>query len=391
MRWGRPGRGKLPRVTTDRPAHLPYLDGLRALLATFVVVHHSWLTVYPPEYGPGPTPTAAAWTGWMSHGLPAVDWFIVLSGYVLMLPVTAAGVTLRAGPTRFYLRRARRILPTFYAALLLTLLLIAGPVGHKTGTHWDICLPVTWRAVLANGLMLQDLWQPGKVNHAFWSVAIESRIYLLFPLVVWAFRRAGPIAAAVLLAGVGVGLGYACRPLGHEDLQLNPLYFALFVLGGLAASRRWQPSLALSIATVATAVAIWQQWNTNVPPWLMRQPMQELAVGLTAAGWLAYWAGDWATVARRVLSWRPLPAVGVFAYSLYLVHAPLVQLSWQWFVRPRGLTGGPALAVLLATALPITIAAAYGFYLVAERPFLSRRQRAAAAEELETEAGRDRG
>ena len=84
--------------TPSRP-HLRHLDGLRAILATFVVLHHSWLTVYPPESGVAPSPVMAVWSGWMStpHGLPAVDWFIVLSGFVLTLPVAADGWRLRSG------------------------------------------------------------------------------------------------------------------------------------------------------------------------------------------------------------------------------------------------------------------------------------------------------
>ena len=237
--------------------------------------------------------------------------------------------------------------------------------------------------------MVQDVWQGGKINHAFWSVAIETRVYLLFPLVVWLSGRVGPIAAAAVLVPAAAVASFACVWLGHEEFQLTPSYVGLFVLGGLAASRPWRPAVVLPAAIAATTVAVWQQWNSSVPPpaytipaVLMRQQYQDLAVGLSAAAWLAYWSTPRAGFSRAVLGWRPLAAVGVFAYSLYLVHAPLVQVSWQLFVRPRHLTGGPALVVLIAMAVPVSIAGAYLFYLVAERPFLSRRQHAAAADEL---------
>ncbi len=56
-------------------------------------------------------------TFWLSWGQVAVDVFIVLSGYCLMLPVARAGGALRGGPVGYMKRRARRILPPMLASL----------------------------------------------------------------------------------------------------------------------------------------------------------------------------------------------------------------------------------------------------------------------------------
>jgi peptidoglycan/LPS O-acetylase OafA/YrhL len=47
----------------------------------------------------------------------------------------------------------------------------------------------------------------------------------------------------------------------------------------------------------------------------------------------------------RAAGWRPLAFVGGFSYSLYLIHAPLLQLAWLAVVHPLGLIGLPAFGV----------------------------------------------
>ena len=160
-------------------SHLHHLDGLRAILAIYVVMHHCWLGIWPTPYGVFPTGIASILTGWLAFGRVAVDWFIVLSGYCLMLPVAKHDGELRGGAIVFFVRRARRILPTFYAALAFSLLMDLGPDGRMTGSLWDWSLPVSMKAVLANVLMFQDVVRPYKINGVFWSIC--SRVaHLLF-------------------------------------------------------------------------------------------------------------------------------------------------------------------------------------------------------------------
>jgi peptidoglycan/LPS O-acetylase OafA/YrhL len=108
--------------------HLRQLDGLRACLALCVVAHHCYLTIYP-------TVASLSWNNpsqifW--YGRFAVGWFIALSGYWLMIPVVKDASTeyrLSRGAMDFFRRRARRILPTFYAALVVSLIMCWTVVG----------------------------------------------------------------------------------------------------------------------------------------------------------------------------------------------------------------------------------------------------------------------
>jgi peptidoglycan/LPS O-acetylase OafA/YrhL len=92
------------------------LDGLRGLAALFVVVNHVFLRAFPGY----PVDTAPLWAAWCIYGRFAVVVFIVLSGFSLALSPARHGWRLD-GLSRFARRRARRILPAYWAALVFSL------------------------------------------------------------------------------------------------------------------------------------------------------------------------------------------------------------------------------------------------------------------------------
>src|SRR2546421_13093474 len=102
-----------PGPASPRP-HLDYLNGLRALAALYVVLHHAYLTVWPVLLGKAPTGIDAALVGWLAYGHYSVSVFIVISGFCLMLPVLRNQDVIAGGSITFYRKRARRILPPYY-------------------------------------------------------------------------------------------------------------------------------------------------------------------------------------------------------------------------------------------------------------------------------------
>src|ERR1700733_8385050 len=92
------------------------LDGVRGLAALYVVVYHVTLRAFPgyPDAG------APFWVGWFSYGRFAVLVFIVLSGFSLALTPARDGWRLD-GIAAYARRRARRILPAYWAALAFSL------------------------------------------------------------------------------------------------------------------------------------------------------------------------------------------------------------------------------------------------------------------------------
>ena len=173
--------------------HLAYLDGLRALAALWVVMHHSWFWVADQLHG-----AVGDVLGFFIYGRLAVDLFIVLSGFCLTLPVLKNQMMLRGGVVEFLKRRAWRILPPYYCAMAFSLLLIALLIHQKTGTPWDRSLPITTRSVASHLVMLHDaVGEDYSINGVFWSIAVEWRIYFFFPLLLLVWRQFGALSATV--------------------------------------------------------------------------------------------------------------------------------------------------------------------------------------------------
>ncbi len=185
-------------VTTGAPRptrRLRYLDGVRAAAALLVVLVHVRSTV-PSLALPRPVDQL------FNLGHFAVTVFIVVSGFSLGLGwARLAG---SPGWTReFIARRFWRIVPTYWAAIVLSVVLIKLAIGRPTGTHWDSVLPLDWSGVLVHAALMQDFLPGRPPNHVFWSIAIEWHIYFGFPLILWLSRsRLAVLGTAVLTIAV---------------------------------------------------------------------------------------------------------------------------------------------------------------------------------------------
>lgn len=352
--------------------HLALIDGLRATAALFVMVCHAYFEPANGYYA----------SRLMSHlgltyGHIAVDLFIVISGFCLMLPIARCGD--RMPPLRlFFTRRAWRILPPYYAALLLSCLFIITFAHHPTGTVWDNSLPLTAPQFLAHLLLVHDLplgLGGGSINYPLWSIAVECQVYLFLPPLVLSLRRLGTVATLIWAIGLGLLIHIAFR--GHLD-SATPWYLGLFTLGAVAAREAlsypkpfWQPWANGLWALIA--LVILAKGKLFFSAYL---PYFDTLIGLAAALTMAATFGDASTGTFRLtrwLSWPPLARIGLFSYSLYLVHAPLLHACDLIFTRLFH-PGPVPMFLLLLCVTPLIVASAYGFHLLFEKPFLTARR-----------------
>ena len=361
--------------------HLGYIDGLRALAALFVVAHHIFGTV--------PGFVAGKYDAWLAYGHFSVGVFITLSGYCLMLPVARQNGILRGGAQGFFVRRARRILPTYYAALALSLLLIFLLIGHKTGAEWDVSLPVTWLQVMSHVLLLQDvIVKSGSLDYPCWSIAVEWQIYLLFPLLLICWRKWGSyVGTAIgLIAGFAIHHLFAKIDAAAKTGLLNacPWYLGLFTLGMLGAwiavgrdsksqmLRSRVPWGTISIAALISVIAFCYHFGTTKVGLHIAIP--DYMVGVGTACLLVALSLERNASIRSVFGWPPLVWIGTFAYSIYLMHAPLVQILWQYGIRPLRLSVNHQFLAMELIGLPLIVATCYPFFLLFERPWLVKRK-----------------
>lgn len=168
------------------------LDLLRGVAILLVVLVHCAISAN----GSVPGLTAFA----REYGERGVQLFFIVSGYTMML--TFGGRVDVAAIRSFYIRRAFRIVPLFWVAILFYLLITKGegfrfwaPDGIGAGDVLRTFLFLHWSSVTAFNSVV-----PGG-----WSIAVEMQFYLLFPLLIFLFRRPnGPILVYAAIALIGV-------------------------------------------------------------------------------------------------------------------------------------------------------------------------------------------
>jgi peptidoglycan/LPS O-acetylase OafA/YrhL len=203
----------------------------------------------------------------------------------------------------------------------------------------------------------------------------------VFPLLILLWRRYPPLMAMGLVVALSLLLLFALaltwvgRLPDYAGTEFAPQYFGLFAMGMFAASVYTAPS---------------PRWN-RLRDWCFWEAVSLVCFGmvvLNSAAW-PLWKLDLALGAGTIglllaasrpgrlnpihaaLSWRPLVWIGGFSYSVYLIHAPLLQVIWQYGLRPLGLGALPTYLALVALGLPLIVAASWGFWYVCERPFLN--------------------
>lgn len=378
-------REPIPALSSGR---LPFLDGLRGLAALNVAFTHTWYVgTFRPESG-----LFAQWSQWITHLLLPGHWsvctFMVLSGFCLAGPVAQTKDLLLSGGTWAYLkRRAWRILPSYYAALLLSLLLITlFPILTSPESVWHILVPALDAGPLVSHLLLVHNIRAdwiAKILSPAWSIAIEWQIYFLLPLVllpIW--RRFG--WGGVFLAGISLGIA-APKIVGGLTGYTNDigwLFISLFAFGAVASAICYSTDRIAclwrnrapwaEIAATLGGLLILSQFTA-----LRDKPSQDLLVGLAASALIISCflsiEHKRPSPAVRILAAKWPVALGAFSYSLYLMHAPVLMICDAGF-HAAGYSTAAFLLLMVFIALPLVLLLSYLFHLAIERPLLVRQR-----------------
>ena len=369
-------------VTSPARVRLEFLDGLRALAALFVVFNHAWLTVWTSSSERFEVGSVPYFTSWLRYGPFAVGLFIVLSGFCLMLPIIGDHNKADVDAFFFLKKRALRILPPYYCALACSLALIFIGIGVKTGNIWDSSLPVTGKGVVTHLLLIHNMFPQynRQIDYPLWSIAVEWQIYFLFPLWIFAWRRAGALKTTLAIIFTGYAGSLLLR---HTPLHgLTPQYLSLFGAGMLAAAMSYAPGHKWRFCRERLPWKVVALLSLSLLMFVChRQGMQVFShdasinalIGVAALALLVIVSGQKQSVPQRFLESKCLTSVGAFSYSLYLIHAPLLQLFWQRALLPMHLDKSVVFLLLIAPGVPLIIGASYLFYLICERPFMKLR------------------
>lgn len=382
-----------------RTVRLDYLDGLRGVAALYVVLFHATIGFVAPF------PEALRPLGRLfSFGHEAVGIFIVLSGYCLTLSATRFGaVHPRPSLGPFLFRRARRLLPPYYAAMALSLAAIAlipalGP--HRLdGTIWADTFPALAWGPIVSHLLLVHNWFPvwvHSINGPHWSVATEWQIYPFLPLVLVPLRNK---FGAVWMLFVAFALGYCPLWFAPEwSRTVVSWYLPVFAAGVFAAlihfadgaeARLRELPWGRCAVLIGFGLVVFAQGFASV--WFRLQPLTDLLVGVATAIFLV-WTRQAALRGRPHLlgRWLELPIVdglGRISYSLYLTHLPVLALLYA-SLRPLRLSWAWTAATMLFVGTAISVLFAWVFYALVERHFLNAPKSSAASRSLREGPGR---
>jgi peptidoglycan/LPS O-acetylase OafA/YrhL len=344
--------------------HVPGLDGIRGLAALFVVMHHCWLMSFPGF----PANNGPAWAGWLLYGHLAVVVFIVLSGFSLGVAPARHGWRLDS-MRRYAHRRAWRILPPYWPALLFSLI-VAWTLVPQPG---DVA--PTAKSALVYGLLLQDVFGAPSPNGAFWSIAIEAQLYFLLPLGLLIVRKTSGtvLLIAVLVPVLIIGIFASSVPAVHLFTRFTPQFAVGFTAGTLAAavvgSQKWRRypwqwlALAAALPTFALIIVKGSVWTVAHYFWV------DLAITPAIVVLLASIATGSPSPLVRFLDTRAIRSLGGFSYSLYLVHSPIIVAISILIVAPLMLPGVQTFLMTLALGVPLALTFARLFAAVFDLPF----------------------
>jgi peptidoglycan/LPS O-acetylase OafA/YrhL len=312
---------------SSRLSYLPGLDGVRALAVIAVLLYHADLP-------------------WIPGGFLGVEVFFVISGYLitsLLLVEWRARGAIDLG--RFWLRRARRLLPALFLVLAATLtfvvLFLPDEVARLRGDALAATGYVTnWYLVFSRQSYFEAVGRPSLLRH-LWSLAIEAQFYLLWPLVFsfgmlhWRTRRMFVVVLAVAVLS-------AVLMAAQFDPNADPsrVYFgtdtrASGLLIGAALAYVWEPGRSgprqarlpldlMGLGALGALVFLNLRLDEFQP--LLYQGGIAL-VAICTAALIAVVVHPRAHLVSSLLGWEPLRWVGLRSYGIYLWHWPIFMLT----------------------------------------------------------------
>ena len=320
----------MSRPQDSRFPYLPGVDALRALAVLAVFLYH-------------------AGVGWMPGGFLGVDVFFVISGYLitsLLLREFRRDGHLRLG--RFWLRRARRLLPAVGVLIAVTMVLAAIVEPDRIDQLRGDALAslfyfANWHFVFGHESYFDAFQRPTLFRH-LWSLSVEEQFYLFWPLLFAAgmklFGRTRLLLGVIAGALASVALAWILFDPGHDASRV---YYgtdthAVGLLAGVALALVWSPVelrqrragplvgpildgvgvLALGYLVLSCLhvhdydLALWHGGYL----WLALATALLLAVLAHPAARLG------ALIGRAALLW-----LGLRSYSFYLWHWPVLALT----------------------------------------------------------------
>ena len=319
-------------------------DLLRLLFASIVVLYHCYDLTFSPAY---------FWIPRVASADLAVQGFFAMSGFLIV------GSYENSSTLSAYLsKRGRRILPAYWAALILTLIL--GMIFSTLPLSAFLTSISTWKYVGAN-LCFANFLHPSlpglfernpvmsSVNGSLWTIKLEVMFYLSVPGIVWLCRRIGKWQILGGLFLVSVVYQIIMRRFNPTLANQLPGQLCFFMIGTLAYYyRAWCKRNARWVWIIAISCYLVSVFSS----WIAFRAIG-VSLGVVCFGLLLLPIGQ--------------PAkYGDFSYGTYVYHFPVIQT----FIAVGMDKSHPKLA--LGLILLSVAALSFTSWNLIEKPFLRR-------------------
>lgn len=330
----------------SKKVRIHQIQALRALASLLVVLFHAKLS-------PG--------------GFIGVDIFYVISGYLITgLIIKEIDLTQNFAFARFYLRRAKRLLPASISILLATAIL-----------SW-LFLPATIRANLGKDILAATIyisnylfafWEndyqnlnatPSPVIH-YWSLAVEEQFYLFWPLIIFALWKFGGKRSVFL----GILLITTLSFIFSIYLTQSAPIWAFYSLPtrawelGIGALILFIPPSVIRKRSLLTTIFIWFSvllmaiglfaFNDSTP-----FPGYNALLPTLATSLLIAFVASWPPILNDISKLRAVQWLGEISYPFYLWHWPILVIPSSRFGRELALWERLLLIALTALLADIT-------------------------------------
>jgi peptidoglycan/LPS O-acetylase OafA/YrhL len=323
--------------------HRSDIDGLRAIAVLPVLLFHADFALF-------------------SGGFVGVDIFFVISGYLITQVIAKDFARGQFSLGRFYERRIRRILPALFliiSASFLVAAIVLLPIDFRDFAKTVVGAVTSTSNILfwmdsARYFNAPAHYKP--LLHT-WSLSVEEQFYLFYPIALFvvlrfADRRKGALIALAFLSSLVISV-WSAEHIPTSGFYLLPARAWELLVGGAIALGIVRPPAsawareALSWSGLAAVVASVFSFSPGMafPGYLALLPC--LGAGALI---LANTAGQ--TNCGRLLSARPLVAIGLISYSLYLWHWPVFVFARLASPYHIGALGHLAL-ILIAIGLSV--------------------------------------
>lgn len=343
--------------------HFGSLDGLRAVSILGVIWHHSAAAAF------------AVAVPFVHQGNRGVNLFFAISAFLISTLLIRSRERHRLNVPRFWVRRALRILPLYFAVLAVYVVLVAA-TERDVAAREGFFANLRYFATFTSNWFVQ-LDSPRVIFYFAWSLAAEEQFYLCWPWIERKFSGVGPVVIALggLLVSQGARFvhdhseapGVLLKIVSSVPAAILAGVVLAHVLNSRRGFRMLWPILGRRGSAIAaglvTVLAI------GVEPWLgfAGEPVVAVSLALLVGACVIREDNDLA----RLLAWRPVVWIGIVSYGIYLVHMLAIS-SGRRALEAMGIDS-PFAVFAAGTAVAITVASLS--YVTFERFFLRLKDR----------------